>query len=315
MGSGRGATVVATAVAVVMGLFIATQSRINGELGLELGDGFVAALISFGVGLILLIAGMLLMPQGRAGLRTVVGAVRERRIPWWYTVGGAAGAFLVLCQGLVAATLGVALFTVATVCGQTVSAMVIDRRGLGTLRATPFTAPRVIGALLALVAVGIAVGSRISGSAPLWMLILPVLAGAGVGWQQAVNGQVRNAAGSVLTSTFINFVVGTLVLLVAAVIHVVVAGAPKPLPTSWWLYLGGAVGVVFIAGAAVIVHITGVLLMGLATIAGQLIGSVLLDVFVPAAGHEIVATTLIGTALTLVAVAITAIPARRRRLT
>jgi len=312
MSGDRRATVIATAIAVVLGVLIATQSRINGELGLELGDGFVAALISFGVGLVLLIVGMLVSRAGRRGLGRVAVAVRERRIPWWYTVGGGAGAFLVLCQGLTAAALGVALFTVATVCGQTVSAMIIDRRGLGSLPAKPFTVPRVAGAVLALVAVGIAVGSRISGDAPLWMLILPVIAGVGVGWQQAVNGQVRNTAGSALTSTFINFVVGTTVLLIAAVIHVAVAGPPKPLPGSWWLYVGGAVGVVFIAGAAVIVHITGVLLMGLATIAGQLIGSVVLDLVVPAPGHQIVATTLIGTALTLVAVAVTAVPARRR---
>jgi bacterial/archaeal transporter family-2 protein len=315
MTSGRGATVIATAAAVVMGMLIAGQSRINGELGLELGDGFVAALISFGVGLVLLTIGMLAARSGRAGLGRVAGALRERRIPWWYVAGGTAGGFLVLCQGLVAATLGVALFTVATVCGQTVSAMIIDRRGLGTLPATPFTVPRVAGALLALVAVGIAVGSRVTGSAPLWMLILPVLAGVGIGWQQAVNGQVRRVAGSALTSTFINFVVGTAVLVVAALVHVGVAGPPKPLPASWWLYLGGAVGVVFIAGAAIIVHITGVLLMGLATIAGQLIASVLLDVLVPAPGHEVVATTLVGTALTLVAVGVTAIPVRRRAAT
>lgn len=56
-------------------------------------------------------------------------------------------------------------------------------------------------------------------------------------------------------------------------------------------------------------RLTGVLLLGLGTIAGQLVGALLLDVFVPATGEQLSATAVAGTALTLVAVA--AVPARR----
>lgn len=302
----------AVAAAIGMGALVAIQSRLNGELGQRLDDGVVAALISFGSGWVVLAIVLAVWRPGRRGLGLVLTEVRHRRIPWWYLVGGAAGSFLVISQGVTAATLGVALFTVGTVCGQTVSASVVDRVGLGTLTGRPLRATRVVGTVLALAAVIFAVSANIRADVPIWMLVFPFVAGAGVGWQQAVNGQVRHHSRSAMTAAFVNFTVGTTVLAIAAVIVVLIVGPPQPLPSQWWLYLGGPIGVVFIGGAAAIVHVTGVLLLGLATISGQLVASVLIDVIVPAPGHEIVVTTVVGTALTLVAVAIAALPARRR---
>ena len=63
--------------------------------------------------------------------------------------------------------------------------------------------------------------------------------------------------------------------------------------------------------AAAIVPVTGVLLLGLAAVAGQLVGALLLDVFLPAGPSQVTSTTLIGTALTLVSVTVVALPDRR----
>jgi transporter family-2 protein len=308
-------TVVAVSViiAIACGALVATQSRINGELGRQLGDGYAAALLSFGSGLVLLCVAMLFWKPGRRGLSTVLVALRTRTIPWWYVCGGAAGALLVLSQGLTAALLGVALFTVATVCGQTISGLLLDRRGLGTMAPKAVTWTRLAGSALALVAVAWSVSSQIVGSIPLWMLVMPFIAGLGIGWQQAVNGQVRGIAESALTATFVNFVVGTTVLLIALLVHVGVAGLHLHFPSSPLLYLGGAIGVVFIAGAAILVRITGVLLLGLSTVAGQLSASLVLDVVAPVSGHVVAWTTVAGTLLTLVAVGIAAVPSRAVR--
>ena len=308
----RGAVALAVAIAMVCGVGIASQARINGELSHQLGDGVLAALISFGSGLIVVTIALLVAPSGRRGLSAVRSAIGERRIPWWYAAGGAAGAFLVLSQGLTAAVLGVALFTVSVVAGQTLSGLVLDARGLGTMAAKPVTVTRVVGSVLALAAVAYAASAQLQGNVPIWLMLLPFLAGFGIGWQQAVNGQIRGASGSAITATFINFVVGTAVLLVATLVHSIWAGWPTVFPTNPVLYIGGLIGVIFIAGAAVIVRITGVLLLGLGTIAGQLIGSLLLDIFAPVAGHALTVPTVVGTALTLVAVSIAAIPRRRR---
>jgi transporter family-2 protein len=309
------AVTISVVVAVVMGMLVAIQSRINGALGAELGDGFLAALISFVAGLVVLSVAMLVWRPGRLGLATVLTAVRESRVPWWYLVGGAGGAFLVLTQTLTVALLGVALFTVATVSGQTISGLLIDRRGMGTMAAKPLSPFRIAGSVLALVAVVWAVSAQLRGDVPLWALLLPFLAGIAIGWQQAVNGQVRSVASSALTATFVNFLVGTVALALATLLNSALVGWPESFPTELWLYTGGFIGVVFIAGAAIIVRITGVLVLSLATIAGQLVMSVVLDVVFPVPGHMIAASTIAGTALTLIAVAIASIPSRRRALT
>jgi transporter family-2 protein len=297
--------------AIVCGGGVAVQSRINGELGRRLNDGFAAALISFGSGLVILSVALAVSPVGRRGLTRVRDALRTGELPWWYVCGGAAGAFLVLSQGLTAAVLGVALFTVAIVAGQTVSGLVLDRVGLGPGGRRALTPARVTGAAIALVAVVWAVSAQLGGSVPVWILVLPLIAGLGIGWQQAVNGQVRVIAQSALSATFINFVVGTAVLLVLMLVHSALVGWPRPLPPDPWLYLGGAIGCVFIAGAALLVRITGVLVLGLATVAGQLIAALLLDVLAPGA-HPIAWSTVGGTILALVAVAIASMRWGRR---
>lgn len=304
----------AIVIAVICGALVAIQSRINGELGRRLDDGFTAAAISFGSGLIILTVALSFSPVGRRGLRGVSAALRERTLPWWYVCGGTAGAFLVLSQGLVAAVLGVALFTVAIVAGQTVSGLALDRIGLGPGGRRPITAPRLIGALLALVAVVWSVSAELQTNIPLWMLILPLIAGLGLGWQQAVNGQVRVVADSALTATFINFVVGTTILVIAMLVHSSFAGWPTGLPGDWWLYLGGAIGCVFIGASSLLVKITGVLVLGLATVAGQLLTALALDALLPSAGHPIAWTTVAGTLLALVAVVVASLRVGQRRV-
>jgi transporter family-2 protein len=295
------------------GALVALQSRINGELGQRLGDGFLAAFISFGSGLVLLALASLVWRPGRRGIARVVVALRERSIPWWLVLGGIGGALFVLGQGLTVGVLGVALFTIAVVCGQTVSSLLLDHRGLALMPATPATPRRVIGASLAVVAVGIAVSDRLRPDAPYLMLVIPLVAGLLVGWQQSVNGQVRQVSGSAFTATFGNFLVGTAVLGIALLGHIAVVGWSPAFPGEWWLYVGGLVGCVFIAAQAVIVRVTGVLLLGLALLAGQLAASVILDLITPVEGAGIHLVTIAGSALVLVAVVVAAWPSRAVR--
>lgn len=302
---------IAVVVAVICGGLVATQSRINGELGHQLGDGYLAAVISFGSGFVILAVMSTFLPSLRRGVATVFSSIRRGRTPWWYAVGGTAGALFVLSQGLTAAILGVALFTVATVTGQTLSGLLVDRRGLGTMAPKPITAFRVIGAALAVAAVVFSVSPEIRGGVAWWVLVLPIAAGLGLGWQQAVNGQLREISGSALTATFFNFMVGASVLAIVFGVHALVSGMPERLPSDPVLYVGGALGILFVAGYAVVVRYTGVLLMGLGAIAGQLAGSLVFDLVLPVAGRAIEWTTVVGTVVTFVAIAIASVPTAR----
>ncbi|MFI7332077.1 DMT family transporter [Micromonospora aurantiaca (nom. illeg.)] len=308
-----GRRVAGVGLATASGVMVAVQSRINGELGVRLADGIAAAVVSFGVGLLILLVLVPATPGGRRGLAALRGALRSGALRPWQCLGGVCGAFLVATQGLTIGALGVAVFTVAVVAGQSGSSLLVDRAGIGPAGRQPVTSNRLIGAVLTVLAVLLAVGDRLGDPQALALALLPLAAGVGIAWQQAVNGRVRAAAGSAMTATLVNFTVGTAALLVTFAVDLAVRGRPAgAFPDEPWLYLGGPLGIVFIALAAALVRFTGVLLLGLATIAGQIVGAVLLDLLLPTAASHPGLDTLLGAALTLVAVLVAAFGPTRR---
>jgi len=313
-------------MAVAAGLAIPLQGRINGALGARLGDGIAAAVVSFTTGLVLMILVSLVLPRGRAGLAAIVPAVRERKFPPYYVLAGGIGALFVFAQSFTVGLLGVALFTVSTVTGQTVSGLLVDRLGLGPGGKKAVTGIRILGCVLTIAAVAWAVSPRFGGApgtgapgtgAPgaggdaaqlILPLLLPVLAGFLMSFQQAMNGTATMHYGTPIAATLVNFVAGTCVLWVAWLIKVAVAGTGNPLPGEWWYYLGGPMGCVFIGLGALLVRSLGVLVTGLGMIAGQLLGSLGLDLLVPAPGSIVAVPTVLGTLLTLVAIVIATLP-------
>lgn len=305
-------------LAVGAGVAIPLQGRINGALGTELADGAAAALVSFSTGLILMVIITCALPRGRAGFRQIAPAVRERRFPPIYLAAGTVGAFFVFSQSLTIGVLGVALFTVAAVMGQTLSGLLADRAGIGPAGKRPLTLMRLIGTALAVASVVWAVSPRFgaSGDVQSWLIpvLLPVAAGFLISFQQAMNGTAAVHYGTPITATLLNFVSGTAVLLIAWLIKVLVAGPGEALPTEWWYYLGGPLGCIFIGLGAVLVRSLGVLLTGLGMIAGQLVGSLVLDLVFPTPGTVVEVATVAGPLLTLVAIVLTTLPWPRRAL-
>lgn len=264
-----------------IGAMTAVQARINGVLGVRIDDGIVAGLISFAVGLVILIVVILPMPSGRAGVGRLLAGIRSRTIPFWMLLGGTCGALTVTTQGLVAGVLGVSLFTVGVVAGQTLHGLLLDRIGVGPSGIVAVTAGRVIGGALALVAVGISLSGDVLATAPLWLLLLPFAAGAGIAWQAAANGRLARRVASPLTATLMSFIAGTVVLLAGAAVSVAGRGMPETLPAEPWLFLGGLLGFAYILLGAWLVPYTGVLLLGLGSVLGQLVTSVAIDLLWP----------------------------------
>ncbi|GGC99087.1 membrane protein [Tersicoccus solisilvae] len=304
-------------LAVVAGLAFALQSRINGAVAGQFRDGFAAAALSFGVGTVVLVTGVAVIPAGRRRLARVFRSVRAGELPAWYLVAGAIGANVVLAQSLTVGVLGVAIFTVALVAGQTISGVLVDGTGFGARERRPPTLPRIAGSVLTVVAVVWAVessfGTSTDPAAVVGPILLPVVAGLLYGFQQAMNGRIGRIAGTPMIPAVTNFTVGLIVLLIAWAIKQLVAPTTGTFPAMWWAYLPGLLGIVAISLSALLAPRLGVLLLGLGTIAGQLLGSLGLDVFAPAAGAHVALSTVGGTALTLIAVLVATLPWRSQR--
>ena len=132
------------------------------------------------------------LPRARARLRAL------GRPPAWYFLGGLGGAALVLVSAAAAPEVGVALLTVALVCGSTGGSLPVDAAGLGPAGRRPITLPRVAGVLLAIAATALsALGAR--GDPDVLLLALALGGGlrdvAAGGGQRAARARDRRAVG------------------------------------------------------------------------------------------------------------------------
>lgn len=135
----RGLAVVLTAVA---GGLIALQAPINAGLGKATGS-LPAALVSFVIGTAALAAIVAL--SGQAG-----GLASTFDVRWYYLVGGLLGAIYVANALIAVTAIGAGGVAAATITGQLVASVAIDRLGLFGLDQVALSPARVIGVVLLL---------------------------------------------------------------------------------------------------------------------------------------------------------------------
>jgi len=112
---------------------------------------------------------------------------------------------------------------------------------------------------------------------------LAILAGILVSLSRQINGRLALST-SAMESSFWNHIVGLVfITAVAVLVGGLFAGEPQASP--WWAYLGGPVGVIFIAAGSWLIARIGAAQTALLIIAGQMISGVVLDVIMGAPGN------------------------------
>lgn len=290
-----------TALCVMAGGAIAVQSFVNGRLGREIGSAEVAAVINNSVGLVailVLVSALGVLPRGLAAMRDPTGP----RLRWWYLLGGLGGASVVASAALAAPEIGVALLTVALVCGQTGGSLAADRAGISPAGLRAITPARIAGVVLAVVAVTIsALGARVHLDPAL--LAFVIAAGAATAIQAAANGQLARVTGEPLAAALVNFVVGLAGLIVLAALTTGISapgGWSAPAP----LWIGGFMGLAVVLITTITVGHLGVLRLVLALTAGQTAGALLIDLLAPVSGEPVTLVTAVGVVLAFAAVAV-----------
>ena len=292
-------------LAAFSGLLIALQARANGELSDRLGNGLQAALVSFTSGLIIIVVIALFNPSIKEGVRTLRRAVIAKAIPPWTLFAGMLGASFVAVQTQIVPLIGVAIYSVAAIAGQSAISLVVDRIGLTGGGKKEITPRRVTAAFVTVFAVFISVADRLDGKdLSIAAVILGVFAGAIVGVQRAMNGQINEHSQQSFTTSLLNFMMGTTFLLVLLLFAMTLGGMKlSPLPVGpWWIYTGGAIGVLYVAFTSTIVQHLGVLTFTLISVGGQLAGSLLIDFFSPTDGVQISIYLVSGIILTYLGV-------------
>jgi bacterial/archaeal transporter family-2 protein len=111
-------------------------------------------------------------------------------------------------------------------------------------------------------------------------LLFAFAAGAVLPFQAGVNAQLATWLHSPVRAAFVSFLVGTLLLLVAAALVF------KPLPSwgrlgeaPWWVWIGGALGAFYVAGSIVAAPKLGAATLIALVVAGQGLASLVVDHF------------------------------------
>ena len=294
-------------LAAASGILIALQARANGELSHRLDNAPQAALVSFSSGLFFVALYALFSPAVKAGIVRLRAAVRNGDIPRWRLLAGALGGSFVAIQTSVVPLIGVAVYSVASLAGQTATSLIVDRIGL-TGGGPKLISPRRVGAaLITVFAVFVSVLDKIEAHSFSFIAVfLAVVAGALVGVQRALNGQINEHSGQSYTTSLLNFITGTSFLVIFIMILILLGQIElQPLPNGpWWIYTGGVIGVIYIASTSLIVQHLGVLTFTLFSVGGQLFGSLLLDLYAPSEGVSVSWYLVTGIAMTYIGVVV-----------
>jgi transporter family-2 protein len=275
------------------------QAGVSGQLAHELNDGIMAALIS-NIGGTIFTGLFLLNPEVRRKGKKLFQEVVSGKFAKWQLLGGVAGAIYISTASSTVSIIGTGLFTVVLVASQNVSGMVVDRYGFSSGSRKRITPKRFLAAAIGIIAVLLSV-SDFKGKI-LWIPIAAVVvAGLAVTIQYSLNGRVTKAANSQV-SAFINFPMSMITVSVTLIVMNLFGKNWNTWPNQWWLYTAGFLGAVVVFLAAATIRTLGVLLFGLASVAGQLITSIALDVILPNANINVGWALISGAGLMLLAV-------------
>jgi transporter family-2 protein len=270
-----------------------------------MGDSLEAAIVSFTTGLLFVSVIALFRKDVRSGFRQIFSAVNLKLLPSWRLGAGALGASFVAMQTYTVPIAGVALFTVASLAGQTGISLWVDHVGLAGGSRVIITKRRVIAAIITILAVVVSTWDRFTiSNFSLFTIVLAVFSGTWVGVQRALNGQINSYSKASFATSLLNFITGTTFLLFLLSLRTLFTDHSVMNFTSgpWWMFLGGSIGVIYIALSAHIVQYVGVLEFTLFSVGGMLIGSLLIDIIVPTKGTVISGFLIAGILLTYLGV-------------
>ena len=244
-------------------------------------------------------------PKIRFGLKRLKTANVNREIPRWRLFAGMLGGSFVAVQSHVVPIIGVALFSVASIAGQTATSLIVDRIGLTGGGPKPVSPRRITAALITVFAVLVSVLDKLEGvNFSILSVLLALFGGAFVGIQRALNGQINEFTKQSYATSLLNFVMGTIFLIFFLIFLMIFKGEHLvALPKGpWWIYTGGVIGVIYIASTSLIVQHLGVLTFTLFSVGGQLVASLFIDFLSPTEGVSVSWYLVSGIAMTYLGV-------------
>ena len=275
-------------LAIVSGGMIAIQSRVNGELSTKLHNSILASLFSFSTGLITALIITAFNSKIRFGIKLLRNEITLNNFSKWKLLTGMLGGIFVFIQSSLVPIVGVAVFSLSTIAGQTLISILVDLLDITGGGSKPITLRRIISAVLTVFAVYISSYDSNNSALNFKILAVGLIAGTLVGVQRALNGNINSVTTHSYATALINFASGTAILIVLTILTIILKKDffTKLTTGPWWMYCGGIIGLIYIAATALIVQHLGVLTFTILSVGGQLATSLLLDFANPASFYN-----------------------------
>ncbi|HML68855.1 MAG TPA: DMT family transporter [Clostridia bacterium] len=285
---------------LMIGILVAVMIAVNGGLTTLYGM-YSATVIIHIVGLIL-IGGIILARREKPF---------AKRLPWYLYIGGVLGVATTASVNFAFGKISLSAILALGLLGQSIAGALVDQFGWFGMKKHPFRAYQIPGILL--VAGGI--GWMMGGGFALWPVLAVFLSGVLLVISRSYNARLADET-SVYISTFFNYVCG----LATAVPVFLLFGrneaiwAGLVLLPNWWIYLGGAIGVVTVWLSNIVVVKIPQLYITLLMFVGQVFTGVMIDALLDGAFST---ANIIGGVLVALGLALNLLFERRasRRLT
>lgn len=273
-------------IGLIIGIGLPIQTSINSRLKVSVGSPFVASLISFSLGTVFL--GLITTVFDGSLFFPMKILTQE---PIWLWLGGLLGVIYLTSNILLFPKLGSVQTVIMPILGQILMGLIIDNFGLFDSLVKPLNWSRIVGAILVIIGVigAVSINQIVTyrhekflaskTTSDLWTYhLIGILTGMFSATQTAINGHLGIVLNSAVKAAFISFLVGTISLVI-----IVVISHPKITfqknKASWWTWLGGFIGAIFVLGNVYLVPKIGTGLAVVIVLVGLITGSLLIDNF------------------------------------
>lgn len=292
----------------LVGIALPVQTSINTKLREKLGSSYNASQVSFIVAFIFLLGVSFIN-----GKNIAIPYEKLIQEPIWIWTGGICGVIFLTGNIFLLSKLGSIQMVIFPVLGQILMGLIIDNYGLFYANQSKLTFLRMIGAVA--VVIGVIVISlakevkkdELSAKVKefedvveedikedktiikylyLWIWrIFGVIIGMLSAIQIAVNGYLSKVVESPIKSSLISFAVGIILLAVICIIaqkksnSKVIPSKNKSQRYSWWIWLGGILGGIYILANIYLSGIIGTGMTVIVLLVGATIGGLIIDNF------------------------------------
>ncbi len=274
-------------LSLLIGILVAIMITVNGGLTTLFGV-YSATVVIHIVGL-LLISGIIMFRREKPF---------TARYPWYLYIGGILGVATTACTNYAFGKISVSAILALSLFGQSVMGLLVDQFGLFQMRVHRFRAYQLPGLLFVICGIG----CMIVGSFQLLPVIAVFASGINLVISRSFNARLAGHT-SVYVSTFYNYVFG----LITAIPVFFLLGRGEPalagfaLSQNWWIYLGGAIGVITVWLSNVVVVKIPALYITLLMFVGQVFTGVVLDTLIDGAfsSQNLIGGLFVAVGLTL----------------